>query len=83
MRLGPGVGCVMISEASEGGRPSRKLFPSRVEVKPDGSIVVEREGRAWEFKRMELRFASTQDADKALIMLKQSQQGSKAKNTVA
>lgn len=78
VRLGLGDGCVMISEASEGGRLTRKLVPSRVELKPDGTIVVEREGRAWEFRRMELRFASTQDADKALIMLKQSQQGSKA-----
>ncbi len=78
VRIGLWNGGILVGEVSEGGQPTCKLIPSSIEAKPDGSIVVEREGRTWEFKRMELRFASSQDADKVLIMVRQSQQDSKA-----
>ena len=46
------------------------LIPSRIDQKDDRSIIVERRGKPWEIKRMELRFANAQDATNALLMLK-------------
>src|SRR5436309_2911423 len=53
-----------------------KLVPSRVQMKSDKVIEVERKGKRWEVKRIELQFTSQQDATKAIEMLKQTSSGS-------
>jgi hypothetical protein len=65
--LGKGEGCVLILHE---WRPDPgKLVPSSVKRKTDRVIEVERKGRLWEIKRIELRFANSDDTTKALLML--------------
>ena len=74
VRIRPGERCLLIT--SEWEPNPGKLVPSRVQMKSDKVIEVERKGKRWEVKRIELQFTSQQDATKAIEMLKQTSSGS-------
>ena len=74
VRIRPGERCLLIT--SEWEPNPGKLVPSRVQMKSDKVIEVERKGKRWEVKRIELQFTSQQDATKAMEMLKQTSSGS-------
>jgi len=74
VRIRPGERCVLIT--SEWEPNPGQLVPSRVQMKSDKVIEVERKGKRWEVKRIELQFTSQQDATKAIEMLKQTSSGS-------
>jgi len=67
VRIRPGERCLLIT--SEWEPNPGKLVPSRVQMKSDKVIEVERKGKRWEVKRIELQFTSQQDATKAIEML--------------
>jgi hypothetical protein len=63
----PADDCVLINDPSRPGLG--KLIPSLVVQEDDMRIRVERTGRRWELKRMELRFSTPEDTSKAAAML--------------
>jgi hypothetical protein len=63
-----GEGCVLLQDPT---RPDLgKLVPSRVVQKDDHRVLVYREGRRRELKRMEFIFANAEDTSKAMLMFK-------------
>ena len=65
--IAPADDCVLINDPSRPGLG--KLIPSLVVQEDDMRIRVERTGRRWELKRMELRFSTPEDTSKAVAML--------------
>jgi len=68
VRLRSGDRYIVISD--ETSPTAGKLVPSRITQKTTSKILVEREGRPWSVKKMELRFTNSQDATKAALMLR-------------
>lgn len=68
VKIKPGEGCLLITNEWE-PNPGQ-LVPSRVQMKSDKVIEVERKGKRWEVKRLELQFTNDQDATRAMEMLK-------------
>src|SRR2546425_9980684 len=73
VRIRPGERCLLIT--SEWVPNPGKLVPSRVQMKSDKVIEVERKGKGWEVKRFELKFTSQQDGTKALERLSKHLRG--------
>jgi hypothetical protein len=68
VKLRPRDRYILVSD--ETSPTAGKLVPSRITQKATGEILVEREGRPWSVKKMELRFANSQEATKAALMLR-------------
>jgi hypothetical protein len=63
-----GEECVLLHDPT---RPDLgKLVPSRVVQERENRVLVYREGRRTELKRMEFIFANAEDTSKAMLMLK-------------
>ncbi len=64
----PGNNCVLINDPT---RPDLgELVPSKVVQEDDRRVLVYREGRRRELKRMEFIFANAEDTSKAMLLFK-------------